>query len=440
MKIFALILALSSIGFISTQATQLEILKAWNYARQNPSIFLAQLDQKFAGKTGIPGDESCYTSARTALQSQKPIGTLSEDVGLDLASYDHSADLFRTVQKLQHEGSNGSKPEDRLKKYGYFFGKYTFFEMLAYTKQTAPVAANDVILLLITDCGVPDRSHRRIIFDTEITHFGAGVFYQDQSTYYTIMGSKGYTRKEVANSVLATARIEGDGLYTGNGSNQPIAEWRKAEFFQKTGNQIHTEASIEKADDTTGVLGDLKDDKSVECPQFINFSLLQKSLVRDWTLSSVKCERGKLEFTSTSNLDRTLPFAKASKCYHRLKFCDTNGRVWTKDREYKTLKEYNPQTETQVSILKATSTDGSVTCPTWINTNLRKRIFQDTYMSGEKCTRGNNGFDESGYIRIPPFAFEKKCYQRLKFCDDKGIVWLKDSEYKTLDEYKASQE
>jgi len=33
------------------------------------------------------------------------------------------------------------------------------------------------------------------------------------------MGSKGYTRKEVANSVLATARIEGDGLYTGNGSN-----------------------------------------------------------------------------------------------------------------------------------------------------------------------------------------------------------------------------
>ena len=43
-------------------------------------------------------------------------------------------------------------------------------------------------------------------------------------------------------------------------------------------------------------------------------------------------------------------------------------------------------------------------------------------------------------MRIAPFAHEQKCYQRLKFCDDKGVVWLKDSEYKTLDEYKASQE
>ena len=59
-------------------------------------------------------------------------------------------------------------------------------------------------------------------------------------------------------------------------------------------------------------------------------------------------------------------------------------------------------------------------------------------MNGEKCTRGQNGFDESGYLRIAPFAHENKCYQRLKFCDDKGVVWLKDSEYKTLDEYKAS--
>ena len=260
--------------------------------------------------------------------------------------------------------------------------------MLAYTKQTAPVAANDIILLLITDCGVPDRSHRKIVFDTEITHFGAGVYYQDQSTYYTIMGVKGYTRKAIDNSAMTAARIEGNGLYTGNGSNQATAEWRKADYFQHTGNQIHTEADIHKFDDSTGELKDLKDDKSVQCPTFVNFKLLEKKQIRDWTLTSAKCERGKGEFTSTSNLDRTLPFAITSKCYHRLKFCDTNGRVWNKDREYKTLKEYNPQSETQTSTLKTTTTDGSVTCPDWINTNLRKRIVQDTYMSGEKCTRG----------------------------------------------------
>lgn len=194
-----------------------------------------------------------------------------------------------SLKKLQHSGSDRSKPEDRLSKYGYFYGKYTFYELLAFTKQEAAVPANDILLLMVTDCGVKERLHRKIVFDEDISHFGAGVFYRDQTSFYTLMASVGYTRKAVSNEALDRARIEGDGLYSGDGEDQPEAQWREAESFVHSGEQVHTEAHIEQYDDSNGDLGDLVDDGSVECPAFINPKLLMKKDIRDWTKTSRKC-------------------------------------------------------------------------------------------------------------------------------------------------------
>lgn len=442
MRIFVLLCALSAIGLINTQATQLEILKAWNYARQNPTIFANKLSVLANGKDGIKGDATCYKDAIAFLKKQAKLPTLSEDAGLDVSAAEHSNDLLNKVKKLTHVGSNGSKAEVRLAKYGRFHGAYEFNEMLSFTKQTKPVTGNRVIMMFLADCGVKTRMHRKIILNETVTHFGAASSYANKETYFVLLATKGYTRKPLTNAQLVAARVEGDGLYSGDGSDQNTAFFRNAAFFkQNRPQQIHTLKKIYNMVDTNPIaVGDLKDDSSVKCPQFINFKTLGKSLVRGWTLTSSTCKRLTGAFTATNNLDRILPYAKAGKCYHRLSFCDTKGRVWVIDREYKTLQEYSPVSLPQKSVLGgAGKSDSSVKCPTWINPNLRKRIVQDWYMNGSKCIRGSNGYAGDGSKRLAPFAWAKKCYHRFDFCDEKGRVWIKDSEYKTMKEYEATQ-
>ncbi len=439
MRLIVFVCALACIGLVSAQATQLEILQSWNLARQQPAIFANLISNFYTGKDGISGDETCYKDAIVALKAQVALKPLSEDVGLDLAGFDHALDLLKSVKKLDHSGSDNSKPEDRLKRYGYFYGAYKFYELLAYTKQTEPVSANKVIMMMLADCGVKDRLHRKIIFDAEATHFGAGVAYAEQETYFVLFASKGYTRKALENTLLDKARIQGDGLYTGNGVSQDVAKWRDASEFVHSGAQIHTEVKIESMDDSNGDLRDLVDDKSVKCPDFINYNILGKRIVRPWTITSRKCTRGTGAFSATTNLDHVLAFSIRGKCFQRLSFCDTKGRVWVLDREYKTLTEYNPQAAPQTSTLGAATDDLSIACPSWINPSLRKRIVQDWYMTGSTCTRGQNSFTDAGFFRVAPFAKSGKCYQRIVFCDEKGLVWNRDSEYKTYAEYQATK-
>ena len=90
------------------------------------------------------------------------------------------------------------------------------------------------------------------------------------------------------------------------------------------------------------ILKVFKNDKTVDCPVFVNGPVLRKRIVQDWYLNGASCTVG------TGNFDKDGFYSPKAiaidhKCYHRVQFCDKKGRTWVKDSEYKTLAEYNAE-------------------------------------------------------------------------------------------------
>ena len=68
--------------------------------------------------------------------------------------------------EVAHIGADGSSPSDRMRRQGRWTATG---EAIAY----GPDRAGEVILQLIVDDGVPDRGHRRILFNPAYTLVGA---------------------------------------------------------------------------------------------------------------------------------------------------------------------------------------------------------------------------------------------------------------------------
>lgn len=436
-----LIGAVLIIGLVNSQPTQLEILKAVNYARANPTIVANRILNRIRTEKvkGPKGDEGCYQEAVDTLSVMKPVPLLAEDAGMDIAAWTQAVDMHQNIRHLRHKGSDLSTVKQRMRRFGNFRGAYNFFEMLAFFKQTQPVPADKVVDLFITDCGDKRRPHRKIVFERDVTHFGVGVSYGDKETWITFLASKGFTRKAIDNTVLDKAWVEGDGLYKGQGQSFTQARWRQAGEFIHTGPQIHTENFIIGAKALTGPLGTLINDNSITCPNFINSKILGLRVVHDWHPTPEKCNRMEEPWMlSETFIRRTLPFAQNNKCYHRLAYCLWE-RVWVIDREYKTFSQFAKETSPASNNLIGDAKDDlSVKCPGFINPSLRKKVVSEWYPNGEKCQRGEAGFEVNGFFRINPFAKKGKCYQRLRFCSEDGLVYLKDSEYVTYAEWEAT--
>lgn len=69
----------------------------------------------------------------------------------------HAMDCSKN-DKSSHIGSDGSKPLDRMKRYGYVFSNG------AENIQSGKDKAFDIVMWMIVDDGVPSRSHRINIF------------------------------------------------------------------------------------------------------------------------------------------------------------------------------------------------------------------------------------------------------------------------------------
>lgn len=443
MNFKVLIGAVLIIGLVNSQPTQLEILKAVNYARANPTIVANRILNRIRTQQakGPQGDENCYQEAVDTLSVMKGVSLLEEDVGMDVAAWTQADDMRNNIRRLRHKGSDLSTVKQRMRRFGNFKGTYNFFEMLAFFKQTQPVPADKLVDLFITDCGDKNRPHRKIIFETDVTHFGAGISYGDGETWITFLASKGFTRKPIKNVKLDEAWVEGEGLYKGPGQSFTMARWREAGEFMHNGPQIHTENLIIGAKSSTGPLGSLTDDGSTTCPNFINSKILGIKVVHDWHPTTEKCDRMQAPWMfSQSFIKRTLPFAQKNKCFHRLAYC-LWSRVWVIDREYKTFSQFAKETSPASNNLIGDAKDDlSIKCPKFINPSLRKKVISDWYPDGEKCQRNLNGFEDNGFFRINPFAKKGKCYQRLKFCTEDGLVYLKDSEYVTYAEWEATNQ
>jgi uncharacterized protein YkwD len=160
-----------------------------NLARTDPkgyASFLEKWKQYYDGKQlKLPGEITIMTKegvtavneAIRFLRSINSVSLLSPSKGMSLGAKDHLRDLG-TSGASQHQGSDGSQTWERVNRYG------TWQTIIGENISFGHGKARPIVMTLIIDDGVPNRGHRKNIFNPDF-HV-VGVAFGDHSIYRTI--------------------------------------------------------------------------------------------------------------------------------------------------------------------------------------------------------------------------------------------------------------
>jgi uncharacterized protein YkwD len=163
---------------------QRQVVDELNFARTRPQDYIAGLvayretiQGRYALKT-VEGQYGPYTvrtrlsegtsavdKAIAFLKKQAPIAPMAGDDKL-VAAARRFADEQARSGKWGHESADGSDLSDRIAQDG------TRRNFNAETIMYGKSSAHDIVMHLIIDDGVPDRSHRDVIFDPALTLAG----------------------------------------------------------------------------------------------------------------------------------------------------------------------------------------------------------------------------------------------------------------------------
>lgn len=164
----------------SLSSLEQEIVEEMNRARQNPAGYARYLEElkayfdkdllKLPGKIPVRTREGvkAVEEAVAFLKQARPLGKLKVSEGMSRAARDHVLDQGRSG-KTGHIGQDGSKPYERMERYGSWEGLSG--ENIAYGDETARM----IVMQLIIDDGVPNRGHRENIFNPEFRFTGVAV-------------------------------------------------------------------------------------------------------------------------------------------------------------------------------------------------------------------------------------------------------------------------
>jgi len=143
------------------------IIEETNSARTAPEIYavkLANLKKTFQGNLmSVPGKETVLVTTEGVkaveeaihfLESVQPLPPLKPVKGLSLAARDHVNEQGMTT-KIGHAGHDNSQVANRANRYGNW--RTIVGENISY--------GPDVVMQLIINDGIPNRSHRQNIFN-----------------------------------------------------------------------------------------------------------------------------------------------------------------------------------------------------------------------------------------------------------------------------------
>lgn len=147
-----------------------QVIIELNRARSNPAGYAKKLEDfkrhyvgmyiYFAGRTQVKTQEgvAAVNEAIEFLKSTAPVPLLRVSRGLCAAAKVHAEDQG-PKGLVSHEGSDKSTPDERMNRFGRWGQAYG--ENIEYGNFTA----EEIVMQLIINDGVPKRSHRKNIFN-----------------------------------------------------------------------------------------------------------------------------------------------------------------------------------------------------------------------------------------------------------------------------------
>lgn len=166
-------------GALRAQTLEDALLERINAVRANPRAYADQLRayrSYFDGEiVYVPGDyNGVLTKEGVAvvdetiafLERQLPLPPLAPAQVLTLTAMDYSREQG-ALGARGHVGADGSQPGERVKRHG---GGIFVGEAIAYGSNDA----EEVVRQMVVDDGVPDRGHRKLLFDKNFRFAGIG--------------------------------------------------------------------------------------------------------------------------------------------------------------------------------------------------------------------------------------------------------------------------